>query len=193
MPPAPPYRSLQLEGVAVLPHWAQVLIAARITQRVALATDELQGEERQNVLAACEELSVAAVHGVFPRARFDAIRSMSERIREVPGAAFVGRALHYTADAAFGADRAQDFTGFEPSCIEAVRKAIDTLLAEKRFGAFQVRIAVAADADLLAFACGEVSTGIDEGLGAHVMGRMLPIHPLTPFPPSTTPTEADFR
>ena len=193
MPPPSPYRSLQLEGVALLPLWAQVLTAARITQRVALATDELKGRDRQEVLAACEELTVAAELGALPRVRFDAVRTTGMHIGQVPGANFVGMALYHTADAALGADGTQDPTGIGSSCIAAVRKAINALLAEDRFGPFQVRIAVAADADQLAFACGEVNTGIYEGLGAHVLGRLPPIHPLTPFPPSTTLTEADFR
>ncbi len=153
-----------------LPLWAQVLLASRLLRRTALALDD------HAVLALCDRVDASAWEG---ECRVTAPSACVSPLRA---------AVMSLVDAAAGAEGAQSFP--VDSCVTAsVERCIDAVRTMRGANALQVAILVSADLDQIAFACKEVGIGTYDGLGAHVRGRLAPVHALTIVEPAPTPEE----
>ena len=87
---------------------------------------------------------------------------------------------------------ANDFP-VDATVTRSARSAIAALGEDRELSRMQITILLAADIDQLLFACGEDDrlpssrlASKYEGLGAHVLGRLAPVHALsvTPYEPS---------
>lgn len=153
--------------------WAQVLVGARVLRRAAMALED------RAVLALCDGVEASAWKGEW-------------RIRTPSACAGVLRAAAMSlADAAAGAEGAQSFP-VDATVTLGVRRCIDAVRGVRGANGVQVAIVVAADVDQVGFACREVGVGAYDGLGAHVRGRLAPVHGLCIVEPAPTPEE-EFR
>lgn len=153
-----------------LPLWAQVLVASRLLRRAALALQD------RSALAQCDYADASAWAGECqvgtPPACTGPLHTAAEQL----------------ADATAAAQGAQSFP--VDRCVTAgAQRCIDAICAVRGVNVVQAAILLGADLDQLNFACKEVGVGTYDGLGAHVRGRLAPVHALTIVEPAPTPEE----
>ncbi|HLP84721.1 MAG TPA: hypothetical protein VK157_10265 [Phycisphaerales bacterium] len=174
-----PSQFLDLTGIDQLPLWAQVTLAARIARRMALGWRDLTDAQREPLLRACDRMLAAATSGVCTaedRATFAFAFDHATALK----ADALALTLFYAGDAAFAAMRADETSWGDSTAVASVRKSLQAACSAAQFGPLQVRITAAADADLLAFACGEDRLTRLSVMTPHVFGRLAPTHALNP-------------
>ncbi|MBL9148364.1 MAG: hypothetical protein JNM94_06690 [Phycisphaerae bacterium] len=176
---AGPSSYLDFSRIHELPLWAQVAVAARLARRMALGWPKLTDAQRQPMLEACDRM-VAATRSRFSSDEDHAIFTKAFDHATALGADSLAVTLYYAGDATLAAMRADETSWGDSTAVQSVRKALAAACADAPFGPLQVRASVAADADLLAFACGEDRIERLGALTPHVFGRLLPTNPLNP-------------
>jgi len=168
---------LDLPGLDTLPLWAKALAASRIARRAALwMPDSASKNARATFLDACDALDRCALAGERRPADL-AIIDKANRVQ--PGIAEQGAslALYYAADAAHAAESSLDFSAAESACHASMLKAFDAAKSAQGLNPLQVHLFIAADVDILQFACKEARTDKYRGLGQEVAQRLFPVHP----------------
>lgn len=170
----------ELNEFGTLPVWGQALIAARMVRRGVLAVlPDASPDFRDQALAACSTIERSAVKGTLPDADERALKNtMNLRERADARVAAVARALWWAIDACRAAQGALDFP-VDSTVTNSSLRAIGELGEDPRVSRLQLTVLVAADFDLVRFACSEISVGRYDGLTAHVLSRLAPVHPLT--------------
>jgi hypothetical protein len=177
---------------AALPLWGQVLLASRMVRRGALAM--FDGDAfiamRDVVTGACDAIERCAVAGGDTGAVMPVFkRAMALRDSRVPSAVEAcAQSIWWAIDAARCAEAAMDFP-VDATVTNSARNAMGALAADRRVNSLQLFILAAADLDQIAFACSEVHIGKYDGVTAHVIGRLAPVHPLTLIQPQPSPEE----
>jgi hypothetical protein len=174
-----PSRFLDLSGIDQLPVWAQVTLAARLARRMTLGWRNLTEPQRQPMLHACDRMLAAATTGQCKAEDRAAFTSACDHATALKADA-LALTLFYAGDAAFAAMRADETSWGDATVVASTRKALQAACSAAQFGHWQVRIAIAADADQLAFACSEQSLGRLDVMTPHVFGRLMPANALTP-------------
>jgi hypothetical protein len=185
-----------LDQLPSLPLFAQALVASRLVRRAVLAVlTEASAHEtqqdpplRNTFLGACDAVDRVAYRGQG----IEAERAVFDRARQQPLAAdarMLAPALEHAVNAAEGAVAAYDFP-VDHAVHASLQRCIAALADDPRVNPVQLAVLIAADADLLGFACQEAGVGTYDGLGDHVKGRLTPVHPLTLTEPARTPEEA---
>jgi hypothetical protein len=170
----------ELETFPDIPLWGQVLIAARMVRRGALAM--LPGAPariREVVTSACDAVERCAERGESrtpERRAFE--RAISLRDEHAPGYSAVCVSAWWMVDAARAAEAANDFP-IDAVVTSSARGAVAALAQDPRVVALQVTVLFAGDLDLVRFACAECGVGKYSGLTAHVSSRLAPVHALT--------------
>jgi hypothetical protein len=168
---------LELPVLDALPLWAKVLAASRIARRAALWMPNSASENARTLLVqACDAIDRWALAG--ERLKPDlAIVERAKALR--PRAAEQGAvmALFFAADAAHAAESALDFSAAESACHSSMLKAFDAAKGAAGLNPIQVQIFIAADVDLLGFACKEANIDRYQGLGRGVAERLFPVYP----------------
>ncbi len=172
-----PSRYLDLSGVDQLPLWAQVTLAARLVRRMTLGWRDLTVAQREPMLQAADRMLSAAGSRVYTPEDRAASAMACDHATSLKADA-LALTLFHAGDATFAAMRADETSWGDATAVASVRKALLAACQAAQFGELQVRIAIAADADLLAFACGEQSLGRLDAMTPHVFGRLPPVHAL---------------
>jgi hypothetical protein len=164
-----------------LPLWAQVLVAARLLQRAALALQaEWPVELRElidQVIAAMQDCARDGGHVHLRRALFD--RAMAQRdVDAATQTAPIRGMLWYAIDATRAADAAQDFP-IDATVTQSTLGALRELVADARVTPLQLLVLLAGDIDQLRYACDEARVDRYVALPAHVFLRLAPVHALT--------------
>ncbi|MCB9889214.1 MAG: hypothetical protein H6836_06525 [Planctomycetes bacterium] len=164
----------ELERVAELPLWAQVLIAARMARRAALATPNTVSEKTRTLfLAGCEAIELCAVTGQWRNSEKRTMRRAEEQ--SMPAQAYAASCVfHHAAAATHAASDSLDFSAAETACVNSVCNALVSAFEIEGTNPLQIRILVAADLDLLRFACQENRISRYDALGSAVLGRLPP-------------------
>lgn len=174
-----PSRFLDLSGIDELPLWAQITLLARLARRMTLGWRDLTDAQRQPMLTACDRMLTAAATGNCKAEDRVAFAFAFDHATNLKADA-LARTLFYAGDATLAAMRADETSWGDSTAVTSTRKALQAALSAAQFGHLQVRIAIAADADLLAFACGEERLGRLDVMTPHVFGRLMPANALTP-------------
>ena len=170
-----PHSILQLDSIAKLPLWAQVLLASRTARRAALAMpDTVNPTTRSAILAGCEAVERCAVAGNWSGEEAVIRRAMD--LCPSGDASGAGEAVYFAGDAAHAANDATDFSAAESACEGSVRRSLQAAAGAKGLNALQVMMLIAADLSVVSFACGESRIGRYDRLGQGVMGRLFPVH-----------------
>ena len=159
-----------------LPLWAQALLASRLTQRAVLAMardGQLPTADRDLLLKGCQAVDRCASQGSYMKAEVGAIKAASAWT-PTRGADSLAHAMSWAADAALAANDASDFSAAETACVNSTWQALVHAAQSPGLNPLQARMFIAADVDLLRFACGEFRTGRYDALGP-VMGRLTTI------------------
>lgn len=170
----------ELNEFGTLPVWGQVLISARMVRRGLLAVlPDATTEFREQSLAACAVMERAAVRGSLgdtdERALADATKLRDGARGRVSA---VAQSLWWAIDACRAAARARDVQSDQAVTSSSLR-SIGELGEDDRVLRLQLAVLVASDFDLVRAATSESSIGRHDGLTAHVMARLAPVHPLT--------------
>lgn len=174
-----PSRFFDLSGIDQLPLWAQVTLAARVARRMTLGWRDLTESQRQPPLHACDRMLAAAATGLCQAEDRAAFAFAFDHATALKADA-LALTLFYAGDAALAAMRADETSWGDSTAVASARKALQAACSAAQFGHLQVRIAISADADLLAFACHEQSLGRLDLMTPHVFGRLMPANALTP-------------
>lgn len=170
-----PSRFLDLSGIDQLPLWAQVTLAARLVRRMAMGWRDLTVKQREPMLHAADRmLSAASSRACSPEDR-DAFAMAFDHATSLKADA-LALALFHAGAATSAAMRADETSWGDSTTVASVRKALLAACQAAQFGQLQVRIAIAADADLLAFACSEQGLGRLDAMTPHVFGRLPLVH-----------------
>lgn len=168
---------LELPGLDSLPLWAKALAAARIARRAALWMPNSASEShRSRMLAACDALDHCALVGSRPKPQLAIIQKATQLQSRAPeeGAALT---FYYAADTAHAAESALDFSAAESGCHASMLATFTAAKCSAGMNPLQVHIFIAADVDLLAFACKEAGIDRYQGLGRGVAERLCPVYP----------------
>lgn len=164
-----------------LPLWAQVLVAARLLQRAALAMpDELPPALREcidAVVAAMQDCACAGGGVHRHRACFDAAMAWRDGDAAATTAPLRGL-LWYAIDATRAADAAQDFP-IDATVMRSTLRGVGELARDARIVPLQTRVLMAGDIDLLRFACDEAAVGRYDAMPDAVFLNLPPVHALT--------------
>ncbi|MEZ6190010.1 MAG: hypothetical protein R3C45_01815 [Phycisphaerales bacterium] len=174
----------ELDQIAGLPLWAQVLIASRIARRAALWLPlDTPTSVREALLAGCDAADRCAISGQRSTEDVQAMQiAANQTTSHVVQPAI--DAMYYAADAAHAAESSLDFEAAERACTQSVLKALASAAEMATLNPLQVRIFAAADLDQLRFACNEIGINRYDGLGTAVIGRLFPV---------TAPAPDDIR
>jgi hypothetical protein len=184
----------ELDQFSQLPLWGQVVVASRVVRRgmLAMLPDETD-RARRVVEDACVALEWCAEHGGHihqVKKQLDSASKLREKRLPV-GQDTIAHAIHCAVDACRAADAAQDFP-VDTTVTASSKRAFAALAADPRVNSLQLTILIAADFDLVRFACSEISVQRYNGVTQHVLGRLGPVHPLTLQEPRR-PIEDDYR
>jgi len=170
----------ELDTINDLPLWAQVLVASRACRRAALwLTPQTPDKVRGLLLDACDVIDGFAKAGQRSNKEIAVIkRATDHSAKRDTRQAF--SAIYYAGDAAFAAESSTDFEAAEHACTQSVLKSLACVGEQNTLTPLQVRIFVAADLDLLRFACAESGVHRYDGLGESVFGRLASISPPRP-------------
>ncbi|MBX3365332.1 MAG: hypothetical protein KF866_11285 [Phycisphaeraceae bacterium] len=174
-----------IDSLPRLPLWAQVLVAARILERAALAMAP-SGDVSTTLADAYQALQRCARDGggvSRERACFNRAAALHTRPDVDQSLAACAASV---IDAARAAEAALDFP-IDSTVTASVRRAIAAIGSDPRISQTQLVILVASDVDQIAFALSEISVGTYDGLTDHVFGRLAPVHALTLVEPRPTP------
>lgn len=174
-----PSRFLDFTGIDALPLWAQVTLAARVARRMSLGWRNLTDVQREPLLRACDCMLAAARTALWqPSDR--AVVSLAVEHATSLRADALARTMRHAGDAALAAASAVVPTQSETTTAASVYRALRAACSAHIFGELQVRIVIAADADLLAFACSEAQLNRVAPLTPAIVTRLVPAHALTP-------------
>ena len=166
---------LDLDQFAALPLWGQVLIAARMLQRMLLASaQELPESERLKIDAAIQSIAESALRGGRVREAEGGFASLYARERPTP----LVEASRQLFSAAGAAEGALDFP-VDASVTRSCREALRLLATDERLLPIQIAVLLGSDIDLVRHACREFRVGRYDGLGKDVLQRLTPLHALT--------------
>jgi hypothetical protein len=170
----------ELEKYKDLPLWAQVLLAARMARRSALALPEADSGVRTALLEGCDALEWCTRNARAPLSPAAEPADVRDRLlrakRAQPTARSRGAACAFeaAADAAAAAEASLDFSAAETACSNSAWNAIAHSSAAHGMTPLQTRILLAADFDLLRFSCAESRVGRYDALPSDVLGRLIP-------------------
>ena len=172
-----------------LPLFAQVLVAARMVRRGALALSGTSDPLQSTILDTCDVIEQCAFAG-DGLDRAAALLDRAGRLRDgAPATArSVCESLWWTIDAARAAQAAIDFP-VDSTVTRSARNALGSLAADPRVSRLQLNILAAADIDQVRFACGEARIGRYDGLSAYVRERLAPVSALTLTDPVPSPDD----
>lgn len=179
----------ELDRFGELPLWAQVLIASRMVRRGALAM--LEGAPASFgslVFEVCDAIERCAERGEGVSRETSIPRGMKLREEATRDTQAIANALWSAIDATRAAEATQDFP-VDATVTASARRAVAALAGDRRVNPLQLHILMAADFDLVRFACEEIGVQKYNGVTAHVLGRLAPVHALTLSEPSPTPEE----
>ena len=164
-----------------LPLWAQVLVAARMLQRAALAMQAELPEALhaliERVVAAMQDCAREGGQVHRRQALFD--EAMAQRDAPVAAATAPLRGLlWYAVDATRAADAAQDFP-IDATVAQSTLAAVRALAADARVTPLQLLVLMAGDIDQLRYACDEARVDRYAALPQAVFLRLAPVHALT--------------
>ena len=168
-------------ALGALPLWGQVLLAARMLRRAALALqaewpDALR-DRIDGVVMAMQDCAHEGGGVHRHRALFDA--AMAARDGDIDAAtAPIHGLLWYLIDATRAADAAQDFP-IDATVMQSTLRGFGELARDARIVALQLRVLMAGDIDQLRFACNEAAVERYAALPAAVSRRLAPVHALT--------------
>ncbi|MCC6229427.1 MAG: hypothetical protein IT432_09390 [Phycisphaerales bacterium] len=170
----------ELNEFGTLPLWGQALVAARMVRRGVLAVlPDAPPNFRDRALEACATIERCAVGGSLQRDDEQMlIGAMNLRAQAEARVAAVAQALWWAIDSCRAAQGAQDFP-VDATVTNSALRAIGELGEDPRVSRLQLTVLVAADFDLIRFACSEVTIGRYDALTSHVLSRLAPVHPLT--------------
>lgn len=178
VPPRPTGAILQLDTIDKLPLWAQVLIASRLARRAILALPlDVPASVSEVLIPACDAMDRCAERGEY-LADQRPIIAHAANYQPTSATHAVSTALYYAADAAHAAHDSLDFSAAESACESSVAKALAAAAQSPGMSALQAATYVAADLDLLRFNCETFAIRRYHGVGAEVMQRLHPVHPL---------------
>lgn len=161
--------------LAVLPLFAQSLVAGRLARRAVLAM--LDGEERLLALEACDVVESIARRGDGWSASLVVPARLRKHRRTRENEAAL-EAVRWAFDAAGAAQGALDFP-VDALVTASAQRSISAVCDDARVSSIQVTIIVQSDVDLIGFACGESNVRTYDGVGEHVIGRLPPCHAIT--------------
>lgn len=164
----------ELDSIGKLPLWAQVLMASRMARRAVLALPKAApAKTRTALLEGCDAIERCAVAGSWSSEEKVVRKAMELRPSGV--AHWAGEAVYLAGDAAHAANDSLDFSAAESACEGSVWRAIQAA-AHSGMNPLQAATLMAADLNVLRFACEESRVGRYDGLGKGVMGRMFPVY-----------------
>lgn len=171
---------LDQDGYRALPLWAQVLVASRVARRAALwMPSSVSASVRDKLLVGCDALDRSAEAGA--RSREDRpVLELAAALQPCVYSHGAATAMYYAVDSAHAAEDSLDFSAAETACTGSAGRAIAAASESRGLNPLQVQVLVAADVDLLGFACKEAGVGRYDALGASVMQRLPPVHPPAP-------------
>lgn len=163
-----------------LPLWGQVLIAARMVRRGLLGMlPEATNDFRDRVMSLCGLIERCAMSGAITKDEMATLLAGRELRAVAPArVSAVAQAMWWAIDACRAAEAAQDFLA-DHTVTSSALHAIACLGEDQRVSRLQLTILVAADVDLIRFACDEVSIGRYDALTSSVLLRLAPVHGLT--------------
>lgn len=165
-----------LEHAKDLPLWAQVLLAARMAHRAALAAPPtVPAAQRAALVAGCEAIVRCARAGERLKAELNTIR-LAVDVQPVADLHGATLSLQAAADAAHAAHDSTDFSAAETACVNSAGNAVRHASLAKGLNPLQASIFAAGDLDLLRFACEESRIGRYDALGDAVLGRLPPVN-----------------
>ncbi|MBL9030418.1 MAG: hypothetical protein JNM80_01750 [Phycisphaerae bacterium] len=168
------------ESLASLPLWAQALVAVRMARRVALAL--LAGADLDLAHRACDAIEACAAEGDGTHRH----KALFGRLGDRRGTSAAFESLWLAADSACAAEAANDFP-VDAIVTASAWRSIAAAADDPRISRIQVAVLLAADLDLVRFACAESGVQTYAGLGPAVLSRLTPTHPLTPAAPPPSP------
>jgi hypothetical protein len=179
-----PNAIFELDTIKDLPLWAQVLMASRMVRRAVLALPPGVPESGPRILlAGCDAMDQCAKAGQNLRSEKAAI-GRAERFQPSTITHAAALAMECAADATLAAEASLDFGAAEVACVNSAQRAMTHASESPGLAPLQAQIFMAADLDLLRFACKEARVGRYDGLGEAVFGRMTPVHPPEPHKPN---------
>lgn len=131
------------------------------------------------LLAGCDGIDRCAKAGQNLASEKEAV-SRAKRFQPSTVTHAAAIAMGWAADAALAAEASLDFGAAETACVNSAHQAMAHAMESPGLAPLQARTYMAADLDLLRFACEESKVGRYEGLGGAVFGRLLPIYPPEP-------------
>lgn len=174
-----PGRFLACKGIDALPLWAQVTLAARIARRMTLGWRDWTDAQREPLLRACDCLLAGARTANWEPSDRAAVSLAVAHATSLRADALAHTMLH-AGHAAVAAASAAATMQSDATAAASVHRALRSACSAHMFGELQVRVAVAADADLLAFACSEAQLTRLAPLTPAIFSRLMPAHALTP-------------
>jgi hypothetical protein len=163
----------ELDQYGQLPLWAQVLMAARMVRR---ALKELPPEEADAVRlmhAACDAAVQAASAGSISHGVQNTLRS-GNNFTPTARTSALWSAIYFLIDATAAAQASESFSAADAACTSSVGHAFEQLSESPGMSPLRVRILLAADLDLLRFACKEFRVGTYDAIPQDVLLRLTP-------------------
>jgi hypothetical protein len=185
---------------AELPEFGQALIAVRMVERAVKGKLPEGDPERELILKACAAAQQCAHDGQGTYFLKDLFRQVMNLLdaADSPDAprGNLRMAAWYMIDAINAAEAAQEFA-IDGTATRSARKSLAALQQDRELNGLQMLLLLSGDVDQVHFACEEDRrlpsqnlAAKHQGLGAHVMGRMAPVHALTVTPYQPTGEEA---
>ena len=165
----------ELDQYGKLPLWAQVLMAARLLRRAGREFPAVDGDAAavRLIEAACDAATQCAKAGSISRALDKQLRGGID-FTPTPKTAPLWSAAYFLIDAASAAAASESFSAADAACTSSVGHAFAHVSEAPNMSALRVRILVAADLDLLRFACGEFCVGTYDAIPNDVLLRLTP-------------------
>ena len=179
----------ELDAYRELPLWAQVLLAARLLRRAVAELlsssppptddgDDSHADIASTLRSACDAAEQCASRGEMSRDLEKPLRAgidFSPTAATPAATATLWNAMYFLIDATAAANASESFSAADAACSSSVGHCL-AHIAElpPPMSALRVRILLAADVDLLRFACKESHVGTYDPIPKDVLLRLTP-------------------
>jgi hypothetical protein len=164
----------ELDQYRQLPLWAQVLMAARLVRR---ALKELPADDDAEIVRliaeACDAATQCATHGSIPRHLEKALRN-GIGFNPTAGDTALWSAMYFLIDATAAAQASESFSAADAACSSSVGHCFAHIGDSPEMSPLRVQILLAADLDLLRFACKDSGVGTYDAIPQDVLLRLTP-------------------